>query len=141
MIYKSENLIEDYINKLKSISQTSRYYCETNGDGNYVHNFSLPFELELLGHDSISENTTPKLLLQINSIDSYGRHRIQGYTYIKLPSNSGSYKFTLPCYKPIEDNYMKIFSFFLGGSRKIPDLREIAKTATKDEMVYNIYII
>lgn len=135
MIYKSENLIEENINKLKSISQTSRFYCETNGDGNYVHNFSLPFELELLGHDAISENSTPKLLLQINSIDSYGRHRIQGYAFVKVPSKPGFYTFTLPCYKPIEDNYMKIFSFFLGGSRKIPDLREIAKTATKDEMV------
>ena len=72
MIYKSENLIEDNINKLKSISQTSRFYCETNGNGNYVHNFSLPFELELLGHDAISENNTHyyyKLILLIDMVD------------------------------------------------------------------------
>ena len=48
---------------------------------------------------------------------------------------SGFYQFEIPCYKPRDDNYMKVFSFFLGGSRKIPDLREIAKVSSKDEKV------
>lgn len=135
LIYKSENLIEENINKLKSISQTSRFFCGVDGDGHYIHNFCLPFELELLAHETISESMTPKLLIQINSIDSYGRHRIQGYTFIHVPFEPGFYNFTIPCYRPVEDNYMKVFSFFLGGSRKIPDLKEIAKTSTKDEMV------
>jgi len=135
LIYKSENIVEENINKLKSISQTSRLYCDPEGDRNYIHNFSLPFELELLAHETIYKSFTPKLLLQINSIDKYGRHKIQGYGFIQVPFESGFYNFKIPCYKPIEDNYMKVFSFFLGGSRKIPDLREIAKTSTKDEMV------
>ncbi len=46
---------------------------------------------------------------------------------------TGAYSIRVPCYKPRDDTYMKYFSFFLGGSRKIPDLKEIARTASKDE--------
>ena len=141
LIYKSENIIEENINKLKRISQISRFYCDAESDGSYVHNFCLPFELELLAHESISENLTPKLLLQVNSIDSYGRHRIEGYTFIQVPNETGFYKFILPCFKPIEVNYMKVFSYFLGGSRKIPDLKDLAKSSTKDESVKKFFKI
>jgi hypothetical protein len=167
LIYKAENIEEENINKLKSISQISEAYVErypveseikTNlknyednsssfdkfkryfmaGPKNVEqhlnkHNLSLPFELELLCHNLIIDKSTPKLLIQINSTDSYNRHRIEGYCFLNIPTNSGYFQFEVPCYKPKEDNYMKVFSFFLGGSRKIPDLKEIAKTCTKDE--------
>jgi hypothetical protein len=93
----------------------------------------LPYELELLCHDSIINESSPKLLIQINSSDSFNRHRIQGYCFLNVPVESGFYQFEVPCYKPKEDNYMKVFSYFLGGSRKIPDLKEIARTCSKDE--------
>lgn len=73
--------------------------------------------------------------MQINSTDSYGRHRIEGYCFLNIPMKTGSFKFEVPCYKPREDNYMKVFSYFLGGSRKIPDLKEIAKSSSKNENV------
>ena len=158
LIYKTENIEEDNINKLKSISQISESYVEAfpseldadlinNFKGSrkniYLtpksesqmnkHNFCLPFELELLSHDYIIDKESPKLLLQINSNDSINRHRIEGYSFVNIPLETGFYQFEVPCYKPKEDNYMKVFSYFLGGSRKIPDLREIAKTSSKDE--------
>jgi hypothetical protein len=132
MIYKSENLEEENINKLKSITQISR---ATVIDQDFVHHLGFPFELELLCHELILGEQIPKLLFQINSIDRYNRHRIVGYSFIQLPIKTGNYRITCPCYKPVEDNYMRVFSFFLGGSRKIPDIREITKTATKDENV------
>jgi hypothetical protein len=93
----------------------------------------------MLGHNLILDKLPPKILLQINSTDSYGRHRIEGYSFLNIPLVTGSYNFEIPCYKPREDNYMKVFSFFLGGSRKIPDLKEIAKTSSKNENV-NIFL-
>jgi hypothetical protein len=145
LIYKSENLEEENINKLKSISPISQAYVQinkeetktnesdTNGQQCLVNNLCLPFELELLCHDSILEQSSPKLLLQVNSVDSFNRHRIEGYCFLNIPIKTGFYQYDIPCYKPREDNYMKVFSFFLGGSRKIPDLKEIARTSSKNE--------
>ena len=160
LIYQSENLQEENLNKLKSISQTSTGYVNPNfysfkNDPNFsfyqgnmkgdihthefkdrnaiIHNFSLPFELELLGHNSILNKIAPKLLIQINSCDSWGRHRIEGYAYVPIPIQNGSINVDVNCYKPVEDNYLKVYSFFLGGSRKIPDLKELAKSASETE--------
>jgi hypothetical protein len=137
MIYKSENLEEENINKLKSITQISR---ATVVDQDFVHHLGFPFELELLCHEAILGEQIPKLLFQVNSIDAYNRHRVVGYSFIQLPIKTGSYRITCPCFKPLEDNFMRVFSFFLGGSRKIPDIREITRAATKDENV-GLYLI
>ena len=132
IIYKQEKIHQENLNKLKSISQTSTGYINDKTfsffrskeysifRGNDIkdldtltHNFSLPFELELLGHNSILNTITPKLLIQINSVDWWERHRIEGYTYINIPIKTGNFSLDLPCFKPKEDTYMKIFSYLL----------------------------
>jgi hypothetical protein len=135
LIYRAEDVEEENINKLKSISQTVKSNVDTFSDipDSLAHNFSLPFELELLCHNSILGEINPKLLIQVNSQDSWNRHRVEGYCFSEIPIKTGFYQAEIPCYKPKEDNYMRVFSYFLGGSRKIPDLREIAKTSSKDE--------
>ncbi len=82
----------------------------------------------------------PRILFQVNSVDSYDRHRIEGYSFITIPIYNGSHTITATCFKPVEDIYMRVFSYFLGGSRKIPDIKEITKTCTKDEKVVHINI-
>ena len=52
-----------------------------------------------------------------------------------IPKKTGFYNLDLKCFKPGEDTYQKVYSFFLGGSRRIPDLKEIAKTSAIDEEV------
>ena len=53
-IYKAENVEEENINKLKSVSQISSATVNVVGNENINHhNFSLPFELELLCHDAV----------------------------------------------------------------------------------------
>lgn len=162
LMYEAEHMVEKDINKLKSISQISKGYVNPNVFSfakpknysfqyannshvneneddikdryTYTHNFSLPFELELLGHNDAIGTFNPKLLVQVNSVDSWGRHRIEGYCFLNVPISNYSNSFDIPCYKPQEDNYMRIFSYFLGGSRKIPDLKELAKTASSNEL-------
>jgi hypothetical protein len=67
-------------------------------------------------------------------VDWWERHRIEGYSYINIPIKTGHLSLDLPCFKPKEDTYMKIFSYFLGGSRKIPELKELFKTASSNEL-------
>lgn len=139
LIYKTENVIEENINKLKSISQVSQAEVDMFGakENIYVHNFCLPYELELLCSDYIVDKFFPKLLVQINSIDSFNRHRIEGYCFVEVPHKTGFYQFQISCFKPKEENYLRVFSYFLGGSRKIPSLIDLTKTSTKDEKVIN----
>lgn len=153
LIYKEMNYKNENHNRLKSISQISTGYVNdkafsfSKGE-NYsynrgiefknldslIHNFSLPFDVELLGHNLILDSMQPKMLIQVNSVDSWGRHRIEGYTFVNVPIKTGSFSLDVACYKPEEDHAMKIFSYFLGGSRKIPDLKELAKAASGNDM-------
>lgn len=130
-IYKQENVIEEDINKLKSVTHKVKGRIDDSGDTSY--SLAFPFELELLAYDRIINETWPKILIQINSIDSWNRQRIEGYTFINIPNKSGFYQIKVPCYAPIEDLSMNIFSYFLGGSRRIPDLKDIAKTCSYNE--------
>lgn len=130
-IYKQENFIEENINKLKTVSQKSQ--CTANENGELKHVFNLPIEVELLAHNYTLSKPWPKLLIQVNSVDSWGRHRIEGYSFCNIPNKSMFNRIKVPCYRPIEDISMKIFSFFLGGSRRIPDLKEIAKSYSVNE--------
>ena len=127
-IYKKEHYIEENINKIRTISQKS-----TSGNHSNTHNLNLPFELELLAHNKVLDKSFPSLLIQVNSIDDWGRHRIEGYSFLQIPNKSSFTKLKIPCYKPIEDLAMKIFSFYLGGSRRIPDLKEISKKYSLNE--------
>lgn len=130
-IYKQENFLEENINKMKSVSQKGT--CVTNKHGNLMCNVSFPFELELLAHERMLDRTWPKLFFQINSIDEWERHRIEGYGFVNIPNFSGNSQIKVPCYKPKEDLSMNIFSYFLGGSRRIPDIKDIAKTHSVNE--------
>lgn len=103
-----------------------------------LHNFSCPFDIELLGHFDVINLFAPKLLFQINSVDYLGKHRVEGYSFVDIPMISGNRQICAPCYKPQEDLYLKEYSFFLGGSRVIPDLTELVKTAEKNEYKQDI---
>ena len=97
VLYKHENSDEENINKIKTVSQISTCYSgSTKENAINIHGFSLPFDLELLSHDGVCklinnlvDKFWPKLLVQINSVDSYKRHRIEGYTFISIPSANG----------------------------------------------------
>ena len=55
-IYKAEDAEEENINKLKSVSQIAYSTVTRVGNKNINHhNFTLPFEVELLCHDAVSK--------------------------------------------------------------------------------------
>ena len=157
----SQNIQEDLTLKLKSISQVSSYYPNSNAfsftkprnfafryiSNNYkenedeflntnatlFHNFSFPFDIELLGHYDAINVFNPKLLFQINSVDYDGRHKIQGYSFVDIPIITGSTSVNVPCFRPQEDMYLKEYSYFLGGSRTIPNLADLITTQAVNE--------
>ena len=50
----------------------------------YVSHFSFPLDFQFIAQRRVSEER-PCLLLQVNSIDSWGRHRTEGYGFVRFP--------------------------------------------------------
>jgi hypothetical protein len=75
----------------------------------------------------------PYLLLQVNSVDDWGRHRIEGYGFIRFPLEPGYHKLSVDTWRPRGSLTDEIHSFFLGGGIRIQQLEEIVRTKYIDE--------
>eukprot|EP00826_Nyctotherus_ovalis_P059032 TRINITY_DN8175_c0_g1_i5.p2 TRINITY_DN8175_c0_g1~~TRINITY_DN8175_c0_g1_i5.p2 ORF type:complete len:155 (-),score=40.16 TRINITY_DN8175_c0_g1_i5:121-585(-) len=71
--------------------------------------------------------------MQVNSVDSWGRHRIEGYGYVTFPSTPGYYEQSISTWRPKGSLYAKIHSYFLGGSVRILELENILQSSRLDE--------
>jgi len=97
-----------------------------------VSHFSFPLDFQLLAQtDKIADR--PYLLLQVNSIDSWGRHRIEGYGFVRFPAKPGYHKIEVETWRPRGSLQSEIHSFFLGGSIRIHKLEEMIRTKFLDE--------
>lgn len=52
-----------------------------------------------------------------------------------MPREPGFHEITVPTYKPSDDLYTKIHSFFLGGAIKVKEFASIQNTIFKNNMV------
>ena len=98
----------------------------------FVSPFSFPLDFQLLAQtENMAER--PYLLLQVNSIDSWGRHRVEGYGFVHFPSEPGYHKIEVETWRPRGSLTSEIHSFFLGGSIRIHKLEELIRTKYIDE--------
>ncbi|CAF0929463.1 unnamed protein product [Rotaria sordida] len=94
--------------------------------------YSHPFEFELwYKPPRVSADhelpRMPKIFFQISSLDSWGRHRIEGYTYIDIPSSPGFYNEHLSCWRPRGNSiYDELRRFYIGGSPELEDISYVA---------------
>ena len=54
-----------------------------------VSHFCFPFDYQFLAKEELSASKRPHLLFQVNSVDDWGRHRIMGYGFLRLPIEPG----------------------------------------------------
>jgi Meckel syndrome type 1 protein len=73
------------------------------------------------------------LLLQVNSVDNWGRHRIEGYGFVRFPQEPGYHRLEVETWRPRGSLTDEIHSFFLGGGIKIMQLEEIIRTKYLDK--------
>lgn len=98
----------------------------------YVSHFSFPLDFQFLVQEDKIPNR-PYLLLQVNSVDDWGRHRIEGYGFVRFPSEPGYHKLEVETWRPRGSLHSEIHSFFLGGSVRIHKLEELIRTKYLDE--------
>lgn len=79
-------------------------------------------------------NQRPYLLFQVNSVDSWNRHRIEGYGFLRLPLEPGYHKgIEVETWRPRGSLATEIHSFFLGGSVRVLKLDELVRTRFLDQ--------
>jgi hypothetical protein len=69
----------------------------------------------------------------VNSVDTWGRNRIEGYGFLQIPSEEGFHTLKAQTWKPRGNMRSEIHSFFLGGSIKILQLEDIISSYHLDE--------
>jgi hypothetical protein len=79
------------------------------------------------------EDKRPYLLLQVNSVDSWSRHRVEGYGFLRMPLEPGYHEVEIDTWRPRGSLFTEIHSFFLGGSVRILKLEELIRTRNIDE--------
>eukprot|EP01083_Nonionella_stella_P227151 806167_1 len=80
-----------------------------------VVNFGFPLEYELQANEDALLKP-PTIYLQVNSFDSWHRHRAEGYGFIHLPIESGSHSLTVHMWRPIGSRLDEMRRFFVGGA-------------------------
>ena len=81
----------------------------------------------------IVEKSRPYLLLQVNSTDSWNRHRVEGYSFVQLPFENGYHQLEVETWRPRASLDTEIHSFFVGGSVRISKLEELVRTSYIDQ--------
>jgi len=121
---------------------------ELDGEDVNVSHFCFPFDFQFLVNEkaskiycllyALSVEKRPYLLIQVNSVDSWQRHRIEGYGFVRLPTDPGYHEIEVDTWRPRGSLKTEIFSFFLGGSIRIMKLEELIRTRYIDEEVFSI---
>ena len=126
-------------NKRSSTTQMSKARVELIDDEDqiegtqYVSHFCFPLDFQFLAEDENMDDR-PYLLLEVRSLDSWGRDRCEGYGYCRLPHEPGYHAaLEVECWRPRSSLSHEIHSFFLGGSIPIRRLEEIVRTSYLDK--------
>lgn len=74
-------------------------------------------------------HSRPTLLMQVNSVDSWNRQRIEGYGFCRFPLEPGYHQIEVDTWRPRASLDCEIHGFFLGGSVRIQKLEELVATS------------
>ncbi|CAI2375794.1 unnamed protein product [Moneuplotes crassus] len=134
--YETLGIIKDLdeVNKRDSITQFSyANIIDYNHQRVYESSFCFPFDLQFLQDTKEESSERPYLLFQVNSLDSWSRHRIEGYGSLQFPSEEGYHEFKVQCWKPRGTFQNELHSFFLGGSVRVLELEDIIQSYKLNE--------
>uniref|UniRef100_T2M4C4 Meckel syndrome type 1 protein n=1 Tax=Hydra vulgaris TaxID=6087 RepID=T2M4C4_HYDVU len=111
--------------------------CKVNEEG--IAHFCFPFDFQLLytwDQDNPEEFVKwPTLFLQVFSVDSWQRHRIEGYGYCSVPDVAGTTCITIKMWRPKGDNlFAEMNRFFIGASPEIKDLSYVKDPGESDRL-------
>ena len=117
---------------------TQRCYTAANDNGEDVAHFSFPVEADLffsinsLDTDKEVLPRWPQLLVEVVSVDTWSRYRVEGYGHTVLPSHPGHHSLVIDTWRPVvSKTYAEMKRFFIGGTPELEDIRYVGNTDTK----------
>lgn len=124
-----DNTVE--YNKRKTVTHiASGNYrpSELDGTSKFSSHFCFPFDYQFKAKNAFMYNERPFLAMQINSVDNWNRHRIEGYGFVRFPDRPGFHQLEVSTWRPRASLESEIHSFFLGGSVRIQNIEELIRT-------------
>ncbi|OQV16266.1 Meckel syndrome type 1 protein [Hypsibius exemplaris] len=90
--------------------------------------FGCPFawllESEPVPSDALSR---PQLLIEVVSVDSWNRYRIEGYGYANIPESAGNETTIVHTWRPVGDGIIsQLRRFFIGGCPELDDISYVS---------------
>jgi len=122
----------DLINRKRTTTHVSR--CVPSGSYRKpTAHFCFPLCWNLIATEEALQKNWPEVCVQVNSVDSWGRHRVQGYGFLQMPNTPGFHRVSVRTWRPVESLYAEVHSFYLGGSVRVENPWELSKTFSLDE--------
>eukprot|EP00742_Colponemidia_sp_Colp-10_P007445 GILJ01008017.1.p1 GENE.GILJ01008017.1~~GILJ01008017.1.p1 ORF type:complete len:482 (+),score=52.76 GILJ01008017.1:268-1713(+) len=100
-------------------------------DGGPIAFFGHPFEMDVVAREAF-DLSWPKVFLHVHSCDMWDRHRLEGYGFVDVPNTPGSHSVTISTWRPEGTIREEMFSYFVGGSVQLEDLRSVGLAAVHD---------
>ena len=107
-----------------------------------TYNFASIFELEIL--EDISSNhptdrdVCPTIYFEVNSVDYWNRHRIEGYGLLHLDLDRNvEGEICVSIWRPIGTIREEMRRFFIGGGKRLKDYKSIAIPQSAKESAFN----
>lgn len=74
----------------------------------------------------------PQIIMRVNSVDEWNRFKIEGYGFLEFPRQPGYYKsIKVPTWRPAKGDELEVHKYFLGGSIKMKDAKDISNASFK----------
>ncbi len=74
-------------------------------------------------------------------MDNMDRNRVEGYGLVEVPHTPGFHQLVVSTFKPEDDVYTKIIQFYLGGTIRVKELKNISNTLNHHNLVLKIIFI
>nr|XP_023675277.1 Meckel syndrome type 1 protein [Paramormyrops kingsleyae] len=120
------------LQSFSGVTQTCR--TRTLGTENVAF-FSYPFSFEaFFRKEDETEGSLPEwpvLYFEVLSLDSWQRHRTEGYGYLVIPASPGCHTLTCSTWRPLQCGTLaELRRFFVGGALELEDLSYVRVPGT-----------
>ncbi|XP_058807040.1 tectonic-like complex member MKS1 isoform X2 [Phymastichus coffea] len=102
-------------------------------DGAAHFAYSSEVVLDLDQDAAAASGRWPSLLFSVGSIDSWTRYRLEGYGWLALPTDPGSFGYELATWRPAGGLLDSLRRFFTGGACELDDISYCAVPAMQHE--------
>lgn len=106
-----------YITQHEVSTQFSR--CNAHNSNEAKWHFGFPFELELHRTRGASMIRWPRIYMCVSSVDSWQRHRAEGYGYVDVPCFPGMHDLRVHTWRPQGTIRERMMDFYLGGALQL----------------------